>query len=215
VSVEGHIDALTSTGFLEGWAHDPERPGYSPEIAVILDKQEVARGMANHYRWDLADIALGIGWCAFRLRINGLISVLRRGPLTLKDVASSTDICTAHVIPVIEEPNKGPDTVAALIKDDPTTLESVDQLRGCGPLFQRYLDRHGPALFVRAAYVYLLGRPADSGGLANYATLLKSGEISPFGLLQILSASEEFRLAPRLLLAPTDPGFAFATDDPF
>jgi hypothetical protein len=185
LSATGCIDALTSSGFLEGWGHDPERLGQALEIAVLFRKREVGRGLANRFRWDLADLACGIGWCAFRLRVDGMISALRRGPLVLIDVERNAEIVR-------------------------TVIRHVDQLRGCGLLFERYVACNGAEAFVRAAYVYILGRPADASGLENYIALLTSGELAPYGLLQALHDSDEFQFSPRLLSAPTEPGFVFA-----
>lgn len=210
VSAMGHVDALTTSGFLEGWAHAPEQPGQPLEVVVQFSGEEVGRGIANGFRWDLADIACGIGWCAFRLRIDGLITTISRGPLILIDGVQGTEICTAAKIPVLEDGEPHLSTIGAVIEADPTVIRSVDQLRGCGVVFDRYLKQFGIEGFVRAAYVYILGRPADAPGLANYSALLKSGSLTPYGLLDVLRDSDEFCATPRTLGAPTEPGFIFA-----
>lgn len=111
---------------------------------------------------------------------------------------------------MIEDSETGPASLAAVTETDPTVLRSVDQLRGCGALFERYVAANGADAFVRAAFVYMLGRPVDAGGLATYTALLAGGELSPYGVLTALHGSDEFRAAPRLLCAPTEPGFVFA-----
>jgi hypothetical protein len=210
LSATGCIDALTSSGFLEGWGHDPERLGQALEIAVLFRKREVGRGLANRFRWDLADLACGIGWCAFRLRVDGMISALRRGPLVLIDVERNAEIVRTVGIPVVEDSQADLLTLIDVAQTDPTVIRHVDQLRGCGLLFERYVACNGAEAFVRAAYVYILGRPADASGLENYIALLTSGELAPYGLLQALHDSDEFQFSPRLLSAPTEPGFVFA-----
>ena len=210
MSATGHVDALTSSGYLEGWAHDPARPGRALELAVLVHDREVGRGLANRFRWDLADAGCGIGWCAFRIRITCALSTVRRGPLCLADADGKAELCRIAHVPVIEDGDANPATVDAVIRSDPTVVHAVDQLRGCGPLFDRFLASQGAEAFVRAAYVYILGRPSDSGGLAHYAARLGAGELSAYAVLHALHDSDEFRAAPRLLGAPTEPGFVFA-----
>ena len=103
MTAAGHVDALTSSGYLEGWAHDPERPGHALEIAVLVQDREVGRGLANRFRWDLADVGCGIGWCAFRLRVDGAVSALRRGPVVVMDVIRKAEIYRTGQLPVIED----------------------------------------------------------------------------------------------------------------
>ena len=45
---------------------------------------------------------------------------------------------------------------------------------------------------VRSAYRWILGREADEGGLANYAGLIRTGELEPRELRDILLSSGEF-----------------------
>ena len=210
MNTKAYVDALTSTGYLEGWAHDAARPGYALEVAALVQGREVGRGLANRFRWDLADAGCGIGWCAFRLRVDGAVSALRRGPLILMDVVRNSELCRTNSIQVIEDSEAYPSEITDVTGTDPTIIHSIHQLRGCGPLFDQYLTYHGPEAFVRAAYVYILGRPADVSGLETYAALLKGGELHAHGVLSALHDSDEYRAAPRLLGAPTEPGFVFA-----
>ena len=64
-------------------------------------------------------------------------------------------------------------------------------------------------MFIRAAYIYTLGRPVDPDGLDAYGRMIEDRELTPFGLLQALCEGDEFRAVPRLLIAPTEPGFIF------
>jgi hypothetical protein len=73
------------------------------------------------------------------------------------------------------------------------------------------IKARGVEAFIRAAYVYVLGRPADPSGMAAYAGMIARGELTPFGMVKALSESEEFRAAPRLLAAPMERGFIFTT----
>ena len=101
-----------------------------------------------------------------------------------------------------------------MFQHDPTVISGLQQLSGCGALFDQFLAANGPTEFVRAAYIYVLNRPADPSGLQNYATLLAGGETTPLGLLSTLADSEEFRSRPRRLAAPKTPNFPFLTAVP-
>ena len=67
----------------------------------------------------------------------------------------------------------------------------------------------GLEAFVRAGYVYVLGRPADHAGMSAYVTRLGNQSITPWDFIKELYDSAEFNAAPRLLAAPSEPGFAF------
>jgi hypothetical protein len=106
--------------FLEGWAHDPQHPGRALTVAISFKKPEIGRGLANRFRWDLADVSCGTGWCAFRLWIDGMINALRRGPLILIDVAQNIEISRLAQIPLAEDSEGDLLTVADVIETDPT-----------------------------------------------------------------------------------------------
>jgi hypothetical protein len=97
-----------------------------------------------------------------------------------------------------------------IARTDPTLVDSIEKLRGCGSIFAALIERAGLEVFVRAAYVYVLGRPADPSGIVTYVRMLGSGELAPFDFLSALCDSDEFRAVPRVLIAPTEPGFIFA-----
>jgi hypothetical protein len=67
----------------------------------------------------------------------------------------------------------------------------------------------GVEAFVRAAYAYVLGRPADASGLASYGELLRKSTLTPLQLLTTLTDCDEFRSRPRLLAAPITTAFPF------
>lgn len=206
----GHVDALTSCGYLEGWAHDADRPGEALQVGVLMNGREIGRGLANRYRWDLADIGYGVGWCAFRLRVDGEVSALRCGPLLLIDIADGVEIFRSGEVAVIEDGETGLASMDEVTRADPTVLQSIDQLRGCGALFDRYLARNGAEAFVRAAYVYVRARPADPGGLASYVAQLAEERMTPYGVLLSLHEDAELHSIAHQRVAPTEPGFAFA-----
>jgi hypothetical protein len=209
--LRGHLDALTRNGFAEGWAFDDAAPAGS--LAVRLhgpDEAALGEGLANLHRGDLADIGYRLGWCAFRLRLSRRPEELAGTRLVLRAAETGAEIAASDGWRLRDAPDGPLATIDAVTAADPTTLRAVHQLSGCGPLLDAFIARHGMQGFLRAAYGYVLGRPADAAGLASYERLLRLGAVTPFGLLALLAESEEFRREPRLLATPVEPGFVFA-----
>ncbi len=207
----GHIDTITSPGFVEGWAYDRSAPA-RPLTVSVLDPagQEIAWGLAHRYREDLALAQIGTGWCAFQLRVAGPVSRLRKLALSLLDRASQTEIHRAGPALFAEDSERLLSNVGDVTRADPTVIGAVEQLRGCTGLFERFIQQRGEDMFVRTAYVYVLGRSADTAGLELYGGLLRNAKLTPYNLLGTLYNSNEFRSRPRLLGAPNTPAFPFA-----
>jgi len=209
--LRGFLDVVTSTGFVDGWAFDTDAPTRALAVGVRVKGEEVARGVANRFRADLVTSGCGTGWCAFRLRIEGPVGRLRRSPSTLVALASGEAIFEAKRLALEEDSDAPPALIEDIVRRDPTVVGAIDQLAGCGTIFSAMIKARGVEAFIRAAYVYVLGRPADPSGMAAYAGMIARGELTPFGMVKALSESEEFRAAPRLLAAPMERGFIFTT----
>ncbi len=206
-----HLDAVTQHGVIEGWACDPDQPTESLALAVLLeDGTEVAAGRAELFREDLMEAQLRYGWCAFRLRAALAPDALAAQTLRLVEPATGAVLHVQPSLPIRHATDRDCETVAAVVAEDPTMLRSIDQLAGCGDLFTRFIAREGLSAFIRAAYGYVLGRPADPVGFASYEKLMRRGALTPFGLLSILADSGEFRSRPRLLPSPVQSAFIFA-----
>ena len=93
-------------------------------------------------------------------------------------------------------------TVDALTSTDPTLISGVWQLRGCEQLLLKFIRTHGVEAFVRAAYIYVLGRDADDSGRAMYSRCIRQSTLSPVGILEVLADSEEYRSRTRQLGTP-------------
>jgi hypothetical protein len=206
----GYIDAVTSSGFVEGWAYDSEAPT-QPLTVSVQDREgaEVAWGLAHRYREDLVAAHCGIGWCAFQLRVAGSVSRLRKSSVVLLDHASRSEIHRVEPAPYAETGEALLADIADLAHSDPTVINHIEQLRGCEELFGQFIRRQGVDVFVRSAYVYVLGRPVDAAGRARYGRLLRTGGMTPYNLLRTLYDSDEFRSRSRLLHAPNTPAFPF------
>lgn len=208
--LQGHLDTITSSGRLEGWAFDPDALLDPVEVLIECDDGAfIARGHAQHFRADLSWGGLGTGWCAFQLRSRLSVSRISRSTVVVMDARDRSELHRL-VRPPIKEGHEPPHSnINDVLASDPTVLTELDQLDGCGAAFDAFVEARGFEAFVRAAYVYVLGRPADPGGVMLYSNHLRDGGLTPFALLKVLSDSDEFKSSTKLLAAPPTPGFPF------
>ncbi|MBP0444526.1 DUF4214 domain-containing protein [Roseomonas sp. SSH11] len=212
--IRGHLDALTAAGFVEGWAFDRETPARPVQVRVVdPEGAELALGHAHLFRADLANVNFGYGWCAFRLRLGRPVQEVAGIPVSLQAAETGEEIQPARVLKLRDGAEPIGNSLARVVAADPLVAGSIEQLRGYAPVLQDFMSRRGIPEFIRTAYLYVLGRPADEDGIRSYAPLLGIGALTPFGLLAVLAASEEFRARPRALLAPNTPAFVFGIHD--
>ena len=212
MSLCGHLDSITSSGFAEGWAYDTKDPLRPLHLSVMRDGQEIASTLAHHYRTDLMEAGCGGGWCAFRARLSVPVKRALDTPLDLTDFKTG-DIIHHQVKPRFLEDAVGDFTsVEQVVANDPTLLGPLVRLSGCNGVFNEFIKRRGVETFVRAAYVYILSRPADAEGINTYTRLIRQSMLEPFGLLSVLADSDEFRSRTRMLGAPNTPAFPFHLD---
>lgn len=208
--LRGYIDRTTSCGYVEGWAFDSNTP-LQPLTVAILDRsgREIAWGLAHRYRGDLATAGCAGGWCAFRLRSSVPIATLRRQPLKLIERASRHEIQLRFPVPYAKDFDPDLSALSVIVASDPSVTVSIVQLAECRDVFDRYAARNGIEAFVRAAYIYVLGRPADVGGLGSYSRAIRTNALTPLQLLTTLAQSPEFGSRSRTLPAPNTPAFPF------
>lgn len=205
----GHIDSLTTSGLVEGWALDDSRP-LTPLAVAILDRSgaEIASGDAAVWREDLAQASHGYGWCAFRLALGAppeavsgqvlrLVAVETRAVLFEGAAALRND--GLHEI----------DDLDALIATDPTLSPSIERLESLASVLDAFLVTQGVEAFVGAAYLYVLGRRVDPSGLASFSDRLRTRCLSPYGMLLSLAEGPEFVARNCRLVPPNRPGFPF------
>jgi hypothetical protein len=210
--IRGHIDGITVNGFVEGWAFDDTDTLRA--LDVVLEgprKRVLAFGKAGLYREDLAEAALGYGWCSFRLRLLADSKSIVRRQIALVAKESREKICSTANVAVLTGEIESSGTITDCIAQDPTTLQNISQLRACDSLFRRMIQKVGLSAFVRHAYLYVLGRSADEQGVALYTQLIADGKMSPFSLLDELYRSDEFKASMRVLASPHSPGFVFGS----
>lgn len=211
--LRGHIDAVTTLGYLEGWAYDTDDPVKPVEVAVFSRANEIAWGLAHRFRTDLMTAGYGVGWCAFRLRLSGLIADVRDKPLRLLERQSGAQIAIVSELSLIEDgepPNPDGNGIATF---DPTMIEGTWQLQQCEELFMRFISTHGLETFLSVAYAYMLGRPVDAHGLMEYSQAIRKQMLTPWGVLQALEKSDEFRDRGRAVAAPNSDHFPFYLTD--
>jgi hypothetical protein len=208
--IRGYIDALTSLGFVEGWAYDTDAPATPLAVSVRLGEEEIAWGLAHRFRPDLLDASYGLGWCAFRLRLAVPVEEVAQGPVRLLERISGTEICALPTLAIIQDPASAATASQDLLAiADPTVLEGVWQLKKCEFLFAEFIARRGIESFLSVTYAYVLGRPVDEAGLTLYTKCLRQATLSPLDILKELEKSAEFRDAPRPLAAPNSYCFPF------
>ena len=207
--LRGHLDAVTTTGYVEGWAFDAAAIDRPLHLQVLHDGVPVASGLAHRYRTDLVDAGCGTGWCAFRFRVAGSVTRLKAGTFHLHDLRSGAVFCETRNLKVLEDGGDQIGSVDALLDEDPTVAVSIAQLRGCDDIFNRYIRMQGVEAFIRRLYSYVLNRPADMAGTALYAGHIRRATLTPFEVAAALADSDEFRSRRPTLIAPTSPGFPF------
>jgi hypothetical protein len=151
----------------------------------------------------------GTGWCAFRFRIDPRIEGNLVGPIQLLDRRSRVVLHALEKMTTIQDTEVPINTVDALTSTDPTLISGVWQLRGCEQLLLKFIRTHGVEAFVRAAYIYVLGRDADDSGRAMYSRCIRQSTLSPVGILEVLADSEEYRSRTRQLGTPNSSTFPF------
>jgi hypothetical protein len=208
--LHGNLDVLVSAGYFEGWAYDDQALAEPILVSVVDgDDLEVASGLAHLYRPDLVTAKCGLGWCHFRLKTEEPVSKLRKSSFRLLERTSGQTLCSLDRITYLEASDISFHSVEAVSESDPTIVRFIDELSGCEALLDKFIKTRGVDAFVRTAYVYVLGRPADAEGLALYGKLIRRTSISPFTMMQTLASSTEFHSRPRSLVAPNMVGFPF------
>ncbi len=207
--LRGHLDNITSLGFIEGWALDPDVPAKPVEVSVLQGGVEIAWGLAHRFRPDLLSAGFGLGWCAFRLRTKLPLDEVQAQPLRLVERGSGATLFEVERISDIEDAVPPAATMEGLTRADPTVIGGVWQLGLCNDLFLQFIRQHGLETFLGVAYAYVLGRPADESGLTIYSRSIRQASLTPVGVLLALEDSDEFRGRPRQLAAPNSATFPF------
>jgi hypothetical protein len=207
--LRGHLDNVTSRGYIEGWAFDTDEPSKTLEVSVVLEDAEIAWGLAHRFRADLMAASYGLGWCAFRLRSSVSIAAVRTAPLRLAVRRTGQQICVVTGISLIQEPDLPVPAAGDPKLSDPTVISGVWQLKQYEQLFMTFISQHGVETFLSVAYAYMLGRPVDQAGLTQYTRCIRQTTLTPIGVLEALEKCDEFRVRKRAPAAPNSDSFPF------
>lgn len=207
--MRGFLDSLTYGGYFEGWAFDPLRPLHALKVAVMADGRCVAQGRAHLFRRDLMEAQCGTGWCALRLRHDTAVELPTNPVFTLVDHESGTVLHESRHLAAIADPEREDTTIEKFCASDPTLITDIGQLRGCEGEFTKFIRKHGVDYFLRTAYIYVLGRPADDDGLIQYGRLLRLSKISSVEIIEALASSDEYKRTRRELVCPNAREFPF------
>lgn len=96
---QGFFDGLVGRR-VEGWVYRPDQPGVPVPVVIAVDGVDVAEGVADRYRADLAQAGCGTGHCAFSIELPPQVldgrthEVMARVAGTSVVLASSTPTIT-------------------------------------------------------------------------------------------------------------------------
>jgi hypothetical protein len=209
--IQGTIDGITSTGYVEGWAASRKNPFDAVSVCIVYNRKPISAGIANRFRTDLLAHRIGHGWHGFRVRIDEALDPQNSARLSLVDPKSMSLITVAD-LPCPKHFRLSQLDLEALLDDTALEVTDISSLKLVEPAFEEFIHRNGIDEFVECAYCYILGRPADPSGRGHYAKLISMREITPLAFLAKLFNSDERRNSKWPVLAPSDPGFFFAPE---
>ncbi|NJO56329.1 MAG: DUF4214 domain-containing protein [Rhodospirillales bacterium] len=206
--IEGHLDACTGDGFLEGWARF-ERRREPCIVSIRLDGEVVGRALAAEYRADLLAAKVGHGHYGFRARLRRKLAPGRH-VFTLFEERScqcrcgtssnSRSTCRPSAcgrMPCAWRSCSAPRTEWT----DAEVLANLDSLG-----LEDACAKMGVERFVDVAYMWVLGRRADEEGIRVYVTKI-SESMTPINLVSILLRSNERKAKTLPITSPFSPTF--------
>jgi hypothetical protein len=208
-SYHGALDVITPDGFIEGWAWDREDDYDTPIIDIVHDGEVIATGPAHRFRADLLDAGVGHGWYGFRCRPARSFEIGKSYSLTLVARKTGEVVAGPTELEMAEDSEPGILSVADILHGSGSPIIVSDQLKGTIAAIRRFIATNGVEQFVDYGYCYVLGRPADPGGLRNYARLIAEEALAPLRFLSELIGSEERRASSWRMIPPSDPAFPF------
>ena len=206
----GAIDGIDAMGRLHGWARPQSNQSFC-DVAAICGSITLAHGPANRFRRDLLRDGHGSGWNGFALRLDRRF--LRAKTIITVAVADPLNgalICEPRALEVPEGVREcGPLSLSGILAEATETLPDFDALSGLEGAIESFRRRVPTSQFVEYCYCYVLGRPADDGGLKNYVNLLETRKINGMKLLKTLFNSSEFANNEHRPVIPSSPSFPF------
>jgi len=209
----GFIDTISEAGCIEGWAVSNRNTYEVVPVCIVWKGEPIGAGIANLFRSDLLTSGIGHGWHAFRIRTDQAFDGERTLRLSLVELRGKSLIAVAD-LPRHATLSPEPLDVDSLLDATDLQVTDISSLRLAKPAIDTFISQYGVEEFVDRGYCYILGRPADSGGLTSYTKLIASRMMEPLTFLATLFNSAERRESKWPVLAPSDPGFVFTPEPP-
>lgn len=205
----GELDYSSAEDSFVGWAR-ATLPGPPSEVTILRNGQPIATAVADLYRLDL--IALGVGHGHFGFRVlRGRDCPAGKARFTLTERRSG--LVFDGAVDVALRPGRYRNDRVLKVEDlltprrtwtEPEVVANLDCLEP-----EAQWRRLGSRGFVEAAFLFVLGRPADDGGRARYVTALDTRELTPYDILKTLFGSQERARSGPILVSPLDAKYPF------
>ncbi len=209
IAGQGELHYIGGDDCFIGWAR-PRDPGPPCEVTILRDGQPIATAVADIYRPELIQLGIGHGHYGFRiLRSVQCPAGKARFSLVERRSGAGFDGAVGIALQVSRYRRDKVLTVEDLLTPRTTWTEAevVAHLEGLEP--EAAWKRMGSRRFVEAAFMFVLGRPADDGGRARYTTALETTELTPYDILKTLFGSQERARSGPPLMSPLDAKYPF------
>jgi hypothetical protein len=209
IAGQGELHYIGGDDCFIGWAR-PRDPGPPCEVTILRDGQPIATAVADIYRPELMQLGIGHGHYGFRiLRSVQCPAGKARFSLVERRSGAGFDGAVDIALQVARYKRDKVLTVEDLLTPRTTWTEAevVAHLEGLEP--EQTWKRMGSRRFVEAAFLFVLGRPADDGGRARYTTALETAELTPYDILKTLFGSQERATSGPPLMSPLDAKYPF------
>lgn len=206
---QGELHYIGGDDCFIGWAR-PLQPGPACEITILREGQPIATAVADIYRQDIMQQGIGHGHFGFRiLRSAQCQAGKARFSLVERRSGTGFDGATDITLQVARYRRDKVLTVEDLLTPRTTWTEAevVADLQCLEP--EATWRRMGSRRFVEAAFLFVLGRPADDGGRTRYVTALETAELTAYDILRTLFGSQERARSGPPLISPLDAKYPF------
>jgi hypothetical protein len=206
---QGELHYLSSDDCFVGWAR-PQQPGPACEIMILRDGEPISTAVADIYRPDIMQIGIGHGHFGFRiLRSSQCPAGKARFNLVERRSGVAFEGAASIALQVARYRRDKLLTVEDLLTPRTTWTEAeiVANLECLEP--EATWRRMGSRRFVEAAFLFVLGRPADDGGRNRYVSALDTSELTAYDILKTLFGSQERASSGPPLLSPLDAKYPF------
>lgn len=206
---QGELHYIGGDDCFIGWAR-PREPGPACEVTILREGQPIATAVADIYRPDIVQLGIGHGHFGFRiLRSTQCPAGKAHFSLVERRSGGGFEGAVDITLQIARYRRDKVLTVEDLLTPRTTWTEAevVGNLDCLEP--EATWKRMGSRRFVEAAFLFVLGRPADDGGRARYTSALDTAELTAYDVLKTLFGSSERARSGPPLLSPLDAKYPF------